>query len=103
MGQAKLVLWEDIKDAPPLQLKILPIAAIPHKSKAFWSILDLSFCLCLNNRGLLDSVNNSTIKMALRGALNQLGYALSRIIHAFAEADDDDKIFMAKWDIKDAF
>jgi hypothetical protein len=44
-GQAKLVLWEEIKDDPPPQLKILPIAAIPHKSKAFWSILDLSFRL----------------------------------------------------------
>jgi hypothetical protein len=34
-GQAKLVLWEDIKENPPSQLKISPIAAIPHKSKAF--------------------------------------------------------------------
>jgi hypothetical protein len=31
-GQAKLVMWDDIKDDPPAQLKILPIAAIPHKS-----------------------------------------------------------------------
>jgi hypothetical protein len=28
---------------------------------------------------------------------------LSRIIHAFAKADDDDKFFMAKWDVKDGF
>ena len=26
-----------------------------------------------------------------------------RIIHAFAEASNDAKIFMAKWDIKDGF
>jgi hypothetical protein len=44
-GQAKLVMWDDIKDDPPAQLKILLIAAIPHKSKAFRSILDLSFRL----------------------------------------------------------
>ena len=44
-GQAKIVLWDTIKDDPPPQLKISPIAAIPHKSKAFWSILDLSFSL----------------------------------------------------------
>ena len=31
MGQAKLVLWDNIKDNPPRQLKISPIAAIPHK------------------------------------------------------------------------
>ena len=103
VGQAKLVLWDDIKDNPPPQLKISPIAAIPHKSKAFRSILDLSFSLRLTNGGILESVNDSTVKMAPRGALDQLGQALSRIIHAFAAADEDAKIFMAKWDIKDGF
>ena len=75
---------------------------IPHKSKAFRSILDLSFRLRLRSGGILASVNDSTIK-APQGALDQLGHALSRIIHAFAEAEEDDKIFMAKWDIKDGF
>ena len=32
-----------------------------------------------------------------------MGHALSQILHAFAEADDIEKIFMAKWDIKDGF
>jgi hypothetical protein len=64
VGQAKLVLWDDIKHDPPPQLKISPIAAIPHQSKAFRSFLDLSFRLRLRNGGFLDSVNNSTIKMA---------------------------------------
>jgi hypothetical protein len=41
--------------------------------------------------------------MAPVGALDQLGQALSQIIHAFAEVDDNAKIFMAKWDIKDVF
>jgi hypothetical protein len=102
-GQATLVLWDDIKDDPPPQLKVLPIAAIPHKSKAFWSILDLSFHLRLKNGGFLDSVNDSMVKMAPKGALDQLGHALCRIIHAFAEADKNAKIVMAKWDIKDGF
>ncbi len=103
MGQAKLVLWDDIKDDPPPQLKILQIAAIPHKSKAFRSILDLSFSLCLKNGRILELVNNSTVKMVPKGALDQLGQALGQIIHAFAKADEDAKIFMAKWDIKDGF
>ena len=58
VGQAKLVLWDNIKDNPPPQLNISPIAAIPHKSKAFRSILDLSFSLCLKNGGVLESVNH---------------------------------------------
>ncbi len=96
VGQAKLVLWDDIKDNPPPQLMISPIAAIPHKSRAFRSILDLSFSLCLKNGGILELVNYSTVKMAPKGALDQLGQALSRIIHAFAKGYEDAKIFMAK-------
>ena len=41
--------------------------------------------------------------MAPKGAIDQLGHALTRIIHAFAEVEDDARIFMAKWDIKDGF
>ena len=104
-GQSRIVEWNSIKDNPPTQLKISPIAAIPHKSRGFRSILDLSFSLRLNNGGILPSVNDTTVKTAPKGALDQLGHALSRIIHAFAEADDtpDAKIFMAKWDVKDGF
>jgi hypothetical protein len=43
------------------------------------------------------------VKLAPQGALDQLGLALSKIIHAFAKAEDNIKIFMAKWDIKDGF
>jgi hypothetical protein len=49
--QAHLVLWDSIKDNPPKELKISPIAAIPHKSKDFRSILDLSFRLRLKMEG----------------------------------------------------
>jgi hypothetical protein len=102
-GQAKLVMWDDIEDNSPAQLKILPIAAIPHKSKAFCSILDLSFCLQLKHGGFLNSVNKATVKLAPQGALDQLGHALSQIVHAFTKSDDNAKIFMAKWDLKDGF
>jgi len=51
VGQARVVNWDDIKKCPPKQLKISPIAAIPHKLKAFQSILDLSFSLRLKEGG----------------------------------------------------
>jgi hypothetical protein len=65
----------------------------------------LLFSLGLKNGGILPSVNDTTIKTAPKGALDQLGQALSRIIHAFAESDDtpDAKIFKVKWDVKDGF
>jgi hypothetical protein len=58
--------------------------------------LDLSFRLRLKNGGVLTAVNNTTIKSAPKGAINQLGECLSRIVHAFAETDEDAKNFMAK-------
>jgi hypothetical protein len=103
INQARVIEWDSIKDNPPAELKILPIASIPHKSKAFWSILDLSFRLRLKNGGFREAVNNTTTKTAPGGAIYQIRDCLSRIIHAFAEADADAKIFMAKWDIKDGF
>ena len=42
-GQAKVILWEDIKHNPPPQLKVSPVVALPYKLKAFRTILDLSF------------------------------------------------------------
>ena len=34
-GSCRIVKWKDIKDNPPPQLKISPIAAIEHKSRRF--------------------------------------------------------------------
>jgi hypothetical protein len=101
--QARIAAWDDIKDNPPQQLKISPIAAIPHKSKAFRSILDLSFWQRLKNGGVQAAVNDTRMKTAPAGAIDQIGECLSRIIHAFAETDETAKVFMAKWDIKDGF
>jgi hypothetical protein len=101
-GQAQIVQWDDIKHDPPKELKISPVAMIPHKSRGYRAILDLSYSLQLAERQL-PSVNETTVKTAPRGAIDQMGHVLSRIVHAFAEAGDDRKILMAKWDIKDGF
>lgn len=51
----------------------------------------------------MPAVNDTTTKMAPKGVIDQIGHALMRIIHAFAKAGEHDKMFMAKWDIKDGF
>jgi hypothetical protein len=102
-GQATIVDWDTIKHDPPPQMKVSPIAVIPHKSKAFRSILDLSFLLRLQDGTKLPAINDSTTKMAPSGAINQLGHALQQVIHAFTEADKNNKILMAKRDIKEGF
>ncbi len=79
------------------------MAMIPHKSRPYRAILDLSYSVKLTPTTSIPSVNSTTIKTALKGAIDQLGHSLQRIIHAFAVADENAKIFMAKWDIKDGF
>ena len=96
VGQAKLVSWDSIKESPPENLEISPIAAIPHKSKQFHSILDLSFNLRLRQGGIVPLVNATTIKTAPKRTIDQLGHSITCIIHAFAEAEEDARIFMAK-------
>ena len=105
VGQATIVNWDSIKDKPPTQLKISPVAAIPLKNRGLRLILDLSLKLRLSNGDILPLVNDTMIKMAPKGALDQLGHVLSCIIHAFAEAEDNKDVifFMVKWDIKDRF
>jgi hypothetical protein len=70
------VQGEDIKENPPNKLKISPIAAIPHKSKAYQSILDLSFRLHIKSGGVLLAVNDTTEKTAHRGAIDQIRESL---------------------------
>ena len=43
LNQECLVFCENIKGNLPTKMKVSPIAAIHHKSKAFISILNLSF------------------------------------------------------------
>ena len=89
--QAKVVLWDDIKDNPPEQLKISPITMIPHKSRGYRAILDLSFAIRLAMGKVVPSVNETSVKTAPKGAIDQMGHSLMRIIHAFAQADEDTK------------
>jgi hypothetical protein len=62
MEQARVVLWNDIKQSHPRQLKVSPVAAIPQKSRAYRFILDLSFALRLTDGGEIQSVNDTTTK-----------------------------------------
>ena len=75
---------------------------IPHKSRMYRIILDLSYRLRLPPEEVMQLVNKLTTETAPRGTIKQLGHLLLRIIHVFAEADEDAKVFMAKWD-KDGF
>jgi len=103
-GCCRLVYWDDIKDNFPPQLKISPIAAIPHKSRKFRMILDLSFKLLLNGKRL-ESVNEASNKAkAPQHAMFELGNVIPRIIWAMALSKDETTPFMfSKVDLKDGY
>ena len=71
LGQAKVVLWYDIKNDPLKTLKISLIAMIPHKSRKFMAILDLSYTIKLMQRRI-ESVNDSITKTAPQGAMDSM-------------------------------
>ena len=102
-GQAVIVPWDDIKADPPKNMKIHPLAMIPHKTRDFRALLDLSFETPLPDGTKFLSVNQTTTKLAPKGSVDQLGHVLQRIIHAVAEAKPEETLFMAKWDVKDGF
>ena len=102
-GYARVVRWKELRDNLPKNLKISPIAMIPHKSKPFRAILDLSFQLSV--KGIrFPSVNSATKKRAPAEAMVQLGQTLPRLIHLLAANYEPTAPFcFCKLDIKDGF
>ena len=102
-GYAQVVKWGDIKNNIPPKLKISPVAMIPHKSKPFCCILDLSFGL--EHEGMkYPSVNKLTTKLANQKSMGQLGFVVWRLVHVMeANQEQGFPFWFAKLDIKDGF
>jgi hypothetical protein len=103
-GYARLIPWSDLKANLPDALKLSPIAAIPHKSRLFRMILDLSFGV-REGTTVHTSVNEATTdEHAPLHAMGQLGKVLPRLIYALANLPDDaSPVLLAKLDIQDGF
>jgi hypothetical protein len=102
-GYARIVRWGDISQNIPPKLKISPVAMIPHKSKQYRCILDLSFTLFDGGKAY-PSVNETTNRLAKPEAMTQLGNCLKRLVASMADNFDLKNPFMfCKLDIKDGF
>ena len=102
-GCAKLIKWDDIKHNPPTNLKVSPLAAIPHKSREFCMILDLSYNIKINGIKL-QSVNETSNKnLAPQHAMFELGNVILRIVWALATADPNIPFLFTKVDLKDGY
>ncbi|KAL7454787.1 hypothetical protein ACHAXS_000341, partial [Conticribra weissflogii] len=71
--------------------------------QAFRGLLDVSFPVKLEDGTTVPSVNTATTKTAPRVSLNQIGHVVKQLIHAFATADDDARIFSTKFNVNDGF
>ena len=100
---ACVLKWGDIKDKIPQKLKISPVAMIPHRSKPYRCIIDLSSTLF--NKGVnLASVNDKTKNMERPENINQLGLVLKRMIQTMAKyCHHGLPIKISKIDAKDGF
>jgi len=102
-GEAEIIKWDDIKANLHPKLKISPLAAVPHKSRMFRAILDLSLQLRINGI-LFPSVNKATMPISDHRSMEQMGKVLWWIVAKVAECNPDNgDILFAKWDIKDGF
>ena len=109
-GFTKLVPWTQIRqlilEGKKRNTKVSPIAAIPHKSRAFRMILDLSN-KGQRRKGLANttSVNELTRDdSAPIHSMDQLGKVLHRVIYAVAtQPTDEGPILFCKLDIKDGY
>lgn len=109
-GFTRLVPWKTLRaelaSGSKLHTKISPIAAIPHKSRLFRMILDLSHKgqRRLGKQPKL-SVNELTSDDAAPSkSMDQLGHTLGRVIYAVGhQPTADGPILFCKLDIKDGF
>ena len=95
--------WGDIKHSHPKNMKISPLAMIPHKSRSFRCILDLSFQLKVNGIKI-NSVNQGTQSLSPQKSMAQLGWVVRRIVSTMAKNYNKTQPFLfSKCDIKDGF
>ncbi len=103
-GFAKLVRLRDIIDNLPANIKISPVAMVPHKSRCYRVILDLSFELLYKDGSIPSVTNGATELRAPQKAMAELGQVVRRIISLLAKHCDPAHPFkFAKIDIKDGF
>jgi hypothetical protein len=88
-GFTKLIPWETIKDDPPENLKISPVAVIFYKERRGRIIMDLSFPVKLGNKIIQQSVNETTRQQAPLEFLDQLGKVMNRMVSCMTWAPNE--------------
>ncbi|KAG7352982.1 hypothetical protein IV203_009030 [Nitzschia inconspicua] len=102
-GICEAVPWSQIRLTNPPTLKVSPLAAIPHKTRRFRLIHDLSFSLP-HSSGSFSPVNAfSDTANVPHHSMHELGHVIPRILHHMATAPAHTPLFLTKIDIKDGY
>ena len=103
-GYARLIPWDQLKLDLPKNIRISPIAAIPHKSRDFRMILDLSYMFTIDGTPWPSVNQSSSPQDPPLQSMTQLGQVLPRLVHAIATSPQDQGPWVfIKLDIKDGF
>ena len=103
-GYAKIIRYGDIRNKLPPTLKIHPVAMIPHKTRMYRCILDLSFDIHHNNISTKNVNATTSMKLAPQKSMAQLGNVINRLIQLLADNCNQNHPFVfTKADIKDGF
>jgi hypothetical protein len=103
-GSCRLINWVNIRVDIPPNLKVSPIAAVPHKSRLYRMILDLSYQIKINGKELQSVKDTSDKNLAPQHAMYELGNVIPRLIWAMATSNDNVTLFLfTKVDLKDGY
>jgi hypothetical protein len=106
-GFFKVILWEELKQLRPPNLKISPVAAVPQVGRRPHIILDLSFPVYQDVDGIITatqaSVNNTMALQAPKEAVCKIGKVLPRLLTYMQDTLAGLHILMSKLDISDGF
>ena len=102
-GFAIILKYKTIKDILPPKLKFSPAACIPHKSRHYRVILDISFRICINGK-YLSLVNDTTVKTAPQQSMVKLVSTLKLLVVVMEDNYNLDFPFIfSNLDIADRF
>jgi hypothetical protein len=102
-GFTKLVSWNSIKDNPPENLILSPVAVIFYKDTRGKILMDLSFPVKLETNIIQEYVNKTIRQQAPLESIDQLGEVMNRIMGYIAWAPSEKPLWCAVWDISYGF
>jgi hypothetical protein len=113
-GYAQVITWAELQRLRPPNLKVSPLAVVPQRNRRGRMILDLSFAVRRGRtRGrkrslhddiiLQESVNDSTVRLAPKDPVKELGNVLPRLLDFMMDVPAEEHIHFSKMDLADGY